>query len=109
MKYTEDLLKARADEKYADFHSRLVPTIERERIIGVRTPIIRMLAKELLKNESFKADMLPEFLTEFPHYYYDEMILHGAFISVEKNFDKAVAMTEEYLKYVDNLSLIHIA
>ena len=102
MEYTINLLKQYEDKAYADFHSRLVPTVERERIIGVRTPVIRTLAKELLKDERFKSEMLPSFLNELPHYYYDETILHGAFISREKDFQRALYLTEQYLQSIDN-------
>lgn len=102
MEYTVNLLKERADAGYADFHSRLVPTIERERILGVRTPVMRSLAKELLKDEAFCENILADFLNELPHYYYDEMILHGEIISREKDFEKAVVLVEKFLPYVDN-------
>ena len=102
MDYIVNILKANADEKYADFHSRLVPTIERERILGVRAPVMRKLAKELLKDERFVKEMMPEFLKELPHYYYDEAILHGEIISKEKDYNKALALIEEFLPYVDN-------
>ena len=102
MDYIVNILKANADEKYADFHSKLVPTIERKRILGVRTPVMRKLAKELLKDERFVKEMMPEFLKELPHYYYDEAILHGEIISKEKDYNKALALIEEFLPYVDN-------
>lgn len=40
-------LFAMRDEKYRDFHARLIPNVPRERIIGVRTPRLRSYAKEL--------------------------------------------------------------
>lgn len=102
MDYVVKLLKANADEKYADFHSKLVPTVERKRIMGVRTPVMRKIAKELLKDEKFVKEEMPAFLKELPHYYYDEAFLHGEIISKEKDYEKAVAMVEEFLPYVDN-------
>ena len=97
MDYVVKILKANADEKYADFHSRLVPTIERERILGVRTPVMRKLAKDLLKDEKFINEIMPTFLKELPHHYYDEMILHGEIISKEKDFYNAIALIEDFL------------
>ena len=29
------------DEKYRDFHSKLIPDMEKENIIGIRTPVLR--------------------------------------------------------------------
>ena len=40
-------LFALRDEKYRDFHKKLVPTIDEERIIGVRIPELRKYAKAL--------------------------------------------------------------
>lgn len=39
------------DTGYRDFHARLVPTVEKEKIIGIRTPILRKFAKEFGKTE----------------------------------------------------------
>lgn len=102
MEYIVNLLKEKADVGYADFHSRLVPTIERERILGVRTPDSRALAKTLVKDKDVSANILPQFLEELPHYYYDEALLHGEIISLEKDYDMALALTEKFLPYVDN-------
>lgn len=102
MEYIVNLLKEKADAEYADFHSRLVPTIDRERILGVRTPQSRALAKALVKDKDISENILPQFLEELPHYYYDEALLHGEIISLEKDYDRALALTEEFLPYIDN-------
>ena len=60
------------DESYADFHSKLVPTVSREKIIGVRVPDCRKLAKEVKNSND-----IGEFLSSLPHEYYDEDILHA--------------------------------
>ena len=39
------------DTEYRDFHARLMPTVEKEKIIGVRTPILRKFAKEFARTE----------------------------------------------------------
>ena len=50
------------DLKYRDFHSRLLPGIDKETIIGIRTPVLRKFAKEFAKTEAAEA-----FLQELPH------------------------------------------
>lgn len=35
------------DLAYRNFHSKLIPTVDKDRIIGVRTPKLREFAKEL--------------------------------------------------------------
>ncbi len=95
-------LRGLGDDKFADFQAKLVPNVERENIIGVRTPVLRSLAKELLNDGEFCSGILPEFLNELPHRYFDENILQGEFISKEKDFVKAIELTRKFLPYVDN-------
>ena len=60
------------DLAYRNFHSKLIPTVDKDRIIGVRTPELRKLAKELKGTAEAE-----EFLSVLPHYYYEENNLHG--------------------------------
>lgn len=90
-------LFALRDEKYAAFHSKLIPTVPPESIIGVRVPDVRKLAKELMKEGNYSA-----FLNELPHKYYDENMLHGFLISEMKNYDECIRETERFLPFVDN-------
>ncbi len=98
MQKIRELLFEQQDLKYRDFHSKLVPNIDKERIIGVRTPVMRKLAKKLAKEQNFK-----EFMAELPHYYYEENNLHGFLIGeVAKTPKEALEMIDELLPYVDN-------
>ena len=92
-------LIALADAPYRDFTAGLIPTVDKARIIGVRTPAMRSLAKELLKNESEKA---MAFLEELPHYYYEENNLHAFIIAELKDFKQVMKYTERFLPYIDN-------
>lgn len=85
------------DEAYAAFQQKLMPTVPADRVIGVRTPAARVLAKELAGS-----DLAEAFLADLPHRYYDENQLHTFLISLEKDFDRAVALTDAFLPYVDN-------
>lgn len=94
---TQDIrqrLFALQDEKYKNFHSKLIPTVPPDSIIGVRTPELRKLAKEVGTE--------PAFLSDLPHKYYDENQLHALIISGIKDFDECTARLEEFLPYVDN-------
>ena len=90
-------LFALQDTGYADFHHRLVPGVERERIIGVRMPQLRLLAKTLSREEDYSS-----FLAELPHLYYDEYHLHGLLISAIRDYDVCVSELDRFLPYVDN-------
>ena len=82
------------DCSYRDFHSRLMPTVEKERIIGIRTPQLRRFSKTVGEAGSF--------LKELPHYYYEENNLHAFLIAEIKDFDVCLAAVEAFLPYIDN-------
>lgn len=85
------------DEGYRQFQAKLMPGVPPERIIGVRTPELRKLAKELNREAGIAA-----FLAALPHEYYDENNLHGFIISECKDYAKTVAYVDALLPYVDN-------
>ena len=90
-------LFALQDKTYAGFQSKLMPTIPRETIIGVRTPELRKMAKQVSKTPAAQ-----EFMLTLPHRYFDENQLHAFILSEEKNFDACIAELERFLPYVDN-------
>lgn len=99
-KITQTLFE-NADESYKNFHQSIVPTLPKERIIGVRVPVLRKIAKQLKKDESSKS-LANEFLQELPHEYYDEDMLHAIILSDERDFSTALKRTSEFLPYIDN-------
>lgn len=90
-------LFALQDLKYRDFHSKLMPGIDIERIIGVRTPQLRKLAKQFAKDAE-----IDDFLSNLPHQYYDENNMHGFIISETKDYNRCIAEIDRLLPYVDN-------
>ncbi len=85
------------DIKYRDFHSALMPTIEKENIIGVPVPILRRYAKNMEKHSDISS-----FLSDLPHQYYEENNLHAFIIQNIKDFDECMIMLEKFLPYLDN-------
>ena len=85
------------DIKYRDFQCSLIPNIERERIIGVRTRMLRATARAMLKEGTAK-----EFLSALPHYYFEENQLHAFIISFERDFEKCITLVEAFLPFIDN-------
>ena len=85
------------DTKYRDFHSKLIPDIEKERIIGIRTPVLRQFAKEFGKTVE-----AADFLEEMPHDYYEENNLHIMLLTQVKDFGKCLEQIEKFLPYIDN-------
>ena len=95
MSVYERLLKVK-DEGYRDFQAKLVPNISPDTIIGVRTPDMRAVAKEVYSSKE-----RDEFLNDLPHKYYEENLVHFFVISLIKDFDECIAATERFLPYVD--------
>ena len=92
-----DLLFSKQDIKYRDFQAPLFPNIDKERMIGVRTPTLKSLAKELFNSETAKS-----FIETLPHRYFDENQLHAFLISLIKDYQTCLKEVERFLPYVDN-------
>lgn len=88
----ETLLKAHQDLKYREMQLRLIPNIAPERILGVRTPALRAMAKELPDG----------FLDALPHFYFEENQLHAFAIERIRDFDECLARVNAFLPFVDN-------
>lgn len=95
--YVQEKLFALQDLKYREFNSRLIPTVEPETIIGVRTPALRKFARELRRRPEAE-----EFLAILPHRYYEENNLHGFLIEQIKDFDECILALDQFLPWVDN-------
>ncbi len=85
------------DENYRKFQSKLIPTIAADTVIGVRTPVLRKFAKQLVKQ-----DEIQNFLQDLPHKYFDENQLHAFIISEIKDYDKCMEELIRFLPFVDN-------
>lgn len=97
LKAIQDKLYALQDTKYRDFQGKLIPTIDPKTIIGVRTPDLRTLAKELAKKED-----IGTFLDALPHTYFDENQLHAFILSELKDYGQCIERIKEFLPYIDN-------
>ena len=85
------------DLKYRDFHAKLIPSVDKEKVIGIRTPALRAYAKKFGKKEEAK-----QFLEILPHQYYEENNLHGLLIEQIKDYDICLEELERFLPYIDN-------
>mgnify|MGYP003291172940 CR=1 FL=1 len=84
-----------AEADYRSFHSRLMPNVDPDRILGVRMPRLRALARELAAEKE-------AFCSRTPHWYYEENNLHALFLMQERDFDAALSGVEAFLPLVDN-------
>lgn len=92
-------LFAMQDIKYRDFHSKLMPTVDKELVIGVRTPQLRKYAKELFKTRKEEADI---FMQTLPHTYYEENNVHAFLIEQIKDYEECIRELDAFLPYIDN-------
>lgn len=99
----QELLFQLQDKGYRDFHSKLIPTISEETIIGIRMPAMRKLAKEYAKDPESE-----DFLKQLPHTYYDENVLHALLVAEIRDYDTCVRKVEHFLPYVDNWAVCDV-
>ena len=93
-----------SDKKYKEFSGKLIPNISIDKIMGVRIPDIRKLAKEIKDKE-----YIDDFLLELPHKYQEENLLHGMILSIKyKDIDILLSKLDIFLEYADNWAVTDI-
>ncbi len=85
------------DLKYKEFHQKLMPTVSPDKVIGIRTPVLRKFVKEFGKREEAES-----FLKNLPHKYYEEDNLHAFLLEQIKDYDILIKELNKFLPFVDN-------
>lgn len=99
MTYKEVLfeLNENSDAKYKDFIAKLVPSIDKDTIIGVRMGALRRLSKKIKKISSL------EIFNEAKFYYREEKLLYAlCILKMSRSFDEAMDALDKFLLYIDN-------
>ena len=91
------LLFSKANPQYRSFQAPLIPNIDKDLFIGVRTPELRKMAKEIGDTPEGKS-----FIETLPHHYFDENQLHSFIISNIKDYQICLKEVERFLPYIDN-------
>ncbi len=91
-----EMLLQKKESEFRELTIKNVPNISKESIIGVRTPFMRQIAKEL-----FGTKEAQEFLKVLPHKYFEENLIHFFLISLIKDFDECIKEVERFLPFVD--------
>ena len=100
-KIKKDLINLQ-DKKYKEFHSGLCPGTDN--MIGIRVPILRNYAKELLKQYEFK-DLIENIDDE----YYEEIMLQGMLIGLaKKDFYTIIKEIENFIPKIDNWAVCDV-
>jgi len=95
--YILNLLKENIDKEYANFQSKLIPNIESTTVLGVRTPILRSIAKKLAGSDEAEV-----FMNSLPHKYFEENQLHAFIISEIKDATVCIQRYTEFVPYINN-------
>ncbi len=82
------------EPKYRDFTATLIPTVDKDLIIGIRTPLLRAYSRSLCEYDSF--------LKALPHRYFEENNLHAFLLERESDFDALIKRLDLFLPYIDN-------
>ena len=93
----EEQLFEMQDLKYRDFHSKLLPGIDKETLIGIRTPMLRKFSREFAKTPEAE-----EFLQILPHRYYEENNMHMMIVTGIKDYETCLAEVKKFLPYINN-------
>ena len=94
----KDLFKLQ-DKKYRELQSKILPNLDSNTIIGVRTPDLKKYAKKLFKENNYES-----FINDLPHKYYEENQLHAFIISDIKDYDECLSCFKKFLPFIDNWS-----
>jgi len=96
MRSVYKMLMEYRDTAYRDFQAKLVPNIDKKSIIGVRTPDMKKVAKEMFATKEGE-----QFLKHLPHKYYEENLVHFFMIAMIKDLDECINAVDDFLPYVD--------
>lgn len=100
-KKVRDELVKMYDNKNQIFLVNLLPTVKKEKILGIKTPLLRAYAKKFAQNE----EMRNTYLGLDDHYYFEEWMIHAFLIEIIKEYSDAIALTEQFLPHIDNRAL----
>ena len=92
-----DELFSLQDEEYRGFNSKLIPTVAKENVIGIRIPVLRKYEKEIRNSEKAK-----EFLNSLPHKYTEEYNLHALLLENITSYKDTIKALNDFLPFVDN-------
>lgn len=85
------------DIEYKNFISKLIPNLDKGIVIGVRTPVLKYIVKEIIKNKKEE-----EYLNKLPHKYYEQYQIHSILLSQKMEYDKLITHINAFLPYINN-------
>lgn len=95
--YVQKCLLGLQDKKYKEFNAKLIPNVPPEKIIGVRTPVLRKFAAEFIEMPESR-----DFLKQLPHEYHEENSVHSFLIEKMKSYTDVITALDTFLPFVNN-------
>lgn len=93
-------LESLAEPDFQQFMVKLIPNIESSKIIGVRLPTLRKIAKQIAKGD------WRYYLEEYPTESYEEIMLQGMVIGyLKQDIKELLKQIERFLPKIDNWSV----
>lgn len=96
-------LQALVDSRYREFSAPLLTTVEYGSLLGVRTPAIRQLAKEIKGSEEAES-----FLRQLPHRYHEENLLHAILIANQSDYATTLELLTLFLPYANSWAITDV-
>ena len=91
-------LYSKQDIKYREFHKGIVPNIDS--LIGIRTPILKDIAKKISKGN------YNSFISLNKHNTYEEIFIHGIIIgNIKLSFNDKLVLTDKFIPYINNWAI----
>lgn len=99
------LLMEKAETGYREFSAALIP--ESKPLLGVRLPILRVMAKELVKNTDWRLE-ISSYEGEYEDIYFEEVMLRGMIIGYgtqKADEQTAIILLRDFIPHIDNWSV----
>lgn len=90
-------LLAMQDVEYKNFQAQMLPSVDEDALIGIRTADLVKFSKKF-----FDEKFAEEFMAQLPHKYFEENLIHVWLISNMKNYEKCLDAAKKFLPYIDN-------
>ena len=88
-----------SDLKYKQFIEKLIPNIDKRKILGIKAKYIDNFAESLILNDE---QQMLLFLNSLPHYYLEENLLHIKLLSLFDDYQILIKYIDNFLPYIDN-------
>ena len=104
--YRNTLIELR-EEDYCQFTMGLLPNMSATRFLGIRIPILRKIAKEILRGDyhDYISQCISRHNLRREEVYFEETMIFGFVIASMKDIEEVMRLTSYYVTLIDNWSI----